>query len=154
MRYTYTMNTKILGTILSVAIIATMLASANIYIGKAFAQADTSTDNSGGSSDNSGGGGGGSTDNSGGSSNSNNAPATDTSQQTQQPTSTNTPANKQPADKGGSDIGPLGHAIATTIGQTVCHTAISAVGLAVLSPACSAIALQAHVVSPHHHHKG
>ena len=74
------MNTKILGTILSVAIIATMLASANIYIGKAFAQADTSTDNSGGSSDNSGGGGGGSADNSGDSSN--NAPVTDNSQPT------------------------------------------------------------------------
>ena|SRR6476620_3979851 len=131
---------KIFGTIAMAAVIAITIASANIYVGKAFAQTDTSTDNSGGggSTDNSGGGGGGSTDNSGSSSsNTNKPPSTDTSQQTQQqPTQTQ---QKQGQEAIHNVCVLAGHALLPS-------------GLGVFSdPACKLFGLQAHVVKGHHH---
>jgi hypothetical protein len=124
---------KTIGTIFFVAIIATMMAAANIYIGKAYAQADTSTDNSGGSSDNSGGGGGGSTDNSGGSPN--NAPATDNSQQSQQPTTASNP-------------------VGDAVGSFLVHKGLQVGCTALIHVPSRCMALPAQVVGSHHHHKG
>ena len=117
-----------------------------MYNNNAYAQTDNSgsgsTDNSGSSgttsTDNSGGGGGGSTDNSGGSNT--NTPSTDNTQPTKQ-SSTNQPKQADTCDAGC-------HGFRTTVGQGLCGI----VAPLPLKPLCGAIALNAQVQTPHHHH--